>query len=155
MSKLFRDAGGDLVEVIKVEGGVVHFCSQGGGFEWTTPEATFASDFTPATPTWKQVRVTGDWCDPGESYPAWWDGTQWNGWLAPHVTYDEILRMAKGSSPNLHQRLILGQLCWCAAQGDDTEDYDVFTPEQIDVEAQPVYRMVGWCWELADEGELP
>lgn len=151
--KLFKDADGILYEVAKIENGRVHVHVQGGGFEFTAPAEVFAADFTPAELTWKRVRITGDWCDPDEAYEAWWDGRRWNGWVAPYVTYDEVLRMFGGSSSNLKWCIVDNQVIWSAAQGDDEADdeADTFTPEQIDCEPQTVYRMAGWCWELAEE----
>ena len=149
--KLFQDAGGDLIEVVRITDGRVHFHAQGGGFEFSTPQATFDSDFTPATLTWKQVWVTGDWCDPGESYPAWWDGRRWNGWIVPYFEPTTVAAMSTSAAfSNLYQ---FG-LTWAAAQGDD--GVETFLLEYIELQPGTATTLYGigarsWCWELAEE----
>ena len=151
---LFSDAGGDLIEVIKISAGRVHFHAQGGGLEFTTPEETFASDFNPARLTWKQVRVTGDWCDPGEFYKAWWNGERWNGWIKPYFAPDEVGRMASRSCTNLYHHVVANVPTWIAAQVDE-ENPDHFPLQYVDLGSAIETSVYGigagsWCWELAD-----
>lgn len=135
-------------------GVVVRMYSYGGGLAYEVPLHHFTK-FRAAEFTWRKVLVTGDWCDPGESYEAWWNGERWNGWVCPMFEPEVVGRMAsRASFLNLYHRNVGGVPTWLARQ-DDTEPAETFPLTRMDVgfstlSLYPIGKG-SWCWELAEE----
>ena len=152
--KLFKNtATNEMFEVIEQDAENVRLAPQGGGFVINVTAGSFRRNFVSAElpKVLGQIHVTGDWLE-GKSFPAYTDGSRWNGWATPKVTREVADAL----------------IAVMAYEGDDVYRFRwegnvlmIFDPqEQEESPVSPVlyettdgslalYDLsLGWCWEV-------
>lgn len=93
-----RDDPETQYRVRGLEGGVVTYFPEGGGFQSQIDEETFRGRFRSATPdddarhrTYRKDAVVGDWAEDGTPVPAWLNSRAWNGFAMPAFEREDAL----------------------------------------------------------------
>jgi hypothetical protein len=105
-----RDQPDHIVHVSAMQGGVVTYAPEGGGFQQEVSEAKFSKAYRAATPddlarlrNFSKGAVIGDWAEDPAPIPAWLNAELWNGFPQPAFEKSDLLEaIATGQLPDTH-----------------------------------------------------
>jgi hypothetical protein len=132
------------VRVLVVEGDLVDFSPEGGGFVYQTPRVKFLSDFEPAptkAPEWQHGLFVIDGIE--GRFPGWTQGFRWNGWATP--SFERATVHAICAAADIPWRDGSDQSITIYPDGaDPMELLPAFL--ECDGASRTLYAFDGWCW---------